>query len=97
MPAYLEKYFWDIDFQSLNPVADDEYITARLLEYGDVDAVRWLLKKMKKSQLKKAVETSRKLSSRTANFWSLMLDINRSKIACLKKSYQKMQRTHWRS
>ncbi len=96
MPLFLKKYFWDVDFGSIDLKADGDYVSARLLEYGDVEAIRWLLNKIEKPRLEKIVKTSRKLSPRSCNFWSLFFDINRSKVKCLKKSYQKMQKSHWR-
>ena len=96
IPPYLKKYFWDVDFGSMDLRTDGDYVSARLLEYGDAKAVRWLLGEVEKSRLRKIVTTSRKLSPRSCNFWSLFFGIDKSKVECLKKSYQKMQKSHWR-
>ena len=34
----LQKYFWEIDADSLNPKKNHEYIISRILEYGDKEA-----------------------------------------------------------
>jgi len=95
MPLFLKKYFWDVDFSGLDFRENPGYITARILEYGDAKAIKWLFGASQKNEIKKVVMKSRQLSSKTANFWSLFLNINRNKIECLKKSYQKMQKSHW--
>ena len=96
IPPFLKKYFWDVDFGSMDLQTDGEYVSARLLEYGDAKAIRWLFKKIEKGRLEKIVRSSRKLSPRSCNFWSLFFGINKSKVKCLKASYQKMQKSHWR-
>lgn len=96
MPLYLKKYFWDVDFGSIDLRTDGEYVSARLLEYGDAKAIRWLFEKIEKKQLEKIVKNSRKLSPRSCNFWSLFFGIDKNKVKCLKTSYQKMQKSHWR-
>lgn len=75
---------------------DGEYVSARLLEYGDAKAIRWLFGKIEKVRLEKIVRGSRKLSPRSCNFWSLFFGIDKNKVKCLKTSYQKMQKSHWR-
>jgi hypothetical protein len=96
MPLYLKKYFWDVDFGTIDLQTDGEYISARLLEYGDPKAIRWLFEKVEKNQLEKIVQNSRKLSPKSCNFWSLFFGIKRRNVKCLRKSYQKMQKSHWR-
>ncbi|OGI25655.1 MAG: hypothetical protein A3J76_01620 [Candidatus Moranbacteria bacterium RBG_13_45_13] len=96
IPYYLKKYFWDVDFNSIDLPNDSDYISARLLEYGDVKAARWLLEIMGKPRLEKIVQNSRKISARSGSFWSRFFGIDRDKVKCLKKSYQKMQKSHWR-
>jgi len=95
LPSFLKKYFWDVDFYHLNFKKNQSYITTRLLEYGDIKAVRWLIKNVDKNKIKNIILKSRELSPRTVNFWSLLFDLDKSKILCLKKSYQKMRSGHW--
>ena len=71
------------------------FAISRILEYGDIKDVSWLFKKVKRKEIEEVVMKSRELSTKTANFWSLFLNLNKNKILCLKKSYQKMRKTHW--
>jgi hypothetical protein len=96
MPSYLKKYFWDVDFRLINLRSDDEYVSARILEYGDAKAIRWLFGKVERSRLEKIARDSRKLTPRSCNFWSIFFGLDKNKVKCLKKSYQKMRRSHWR-
>jgi hypothetical protein len=95
MPLFLKKYFWDVDFSRLDFRKNPTYVSARILEYGDIKALKWLFGISRKSEIKKVVMKSRQLSPKTANFWSLFFNINRGRIECLRKSYQKMQKSHW--
>lgn len=94
-PYFLKKYFWDVNFDSLDSKRDQLYIITRLLEYGDIEAIRWLIKTVKPGKIKEIILQSRQLSPKTVNFWKLFFNLDKSKIQCLKKSYQKMQSSHW--
>ena len=37
---FLKKYFWDVDFPSLNKKNHSEFIIERILEYGDKKEVK---------------------------------------------------------
>ena len=39
----LRWVFWEVDFDSLDPHRDGDYILARLLEFGGMEEVRWLI------------------------------------------------------
>ncbi len=91
----LKKYFWDIDVDRLDFKKEPEYVIIRLLEYGDVWAIRWLLRTFDKELVKKTILKHRGLSPRSINFWSLLFNLDKEKILCLNKSYQKVRKTHW--
>lgn len=95
LPLFLRKYFWDTDFNALDPARNSSYVIVRLLEHGDVQAIRWLSQHMSKRKMKEVIVRSRELSRRSANFWSLILHVDKEQMRCMKKSYQKMQRSHW--
>jgi len=95
LPSFLKKYFWDVDFTALKQKKYEQFIAKRILERGDVKAVRWLLKNIPEKAIKETVLSCRQLSSKTANFWAGFFGLNRKKILCLKKSFQKLQKSHW--
>ena len=95
LPKFLRKYFWEIDFDKLDFKKRIEYVTSRLLEYGDIDALRWLFRNVPEKKIKEVIQKGRGLSPRSLYFWSFFLNIPKEKILCLKRSYQKRQRSHW--
>lgn len=94
-PLFLKKYFWDIDFKKLDPEKHPEYVIERILELGDVRAVRWVLKNFDRKLIKKTIMTRRGLSPKTATFWSLILGIDKKNIVCLQTPYLATRQTHW--
>lgn len=94
-PAFLKKYFWDIDFNKLNPQKNPQYAIERILELGDTKAVRWVYKNFNHDIIRKAVCQSRTLSQKTASFWSLILKIPKKDILCLQSDSQKIHKPIW--
>lgn len=84
-PIFLKKYFWDIEFKKLDIQKHKVYVLRRILEYGDEKAVEWMQKNFKKSEIKNALCNYRGYSRKSANFWSIILNIPRKEILCLKK------------
>jgi len=94
-PAFLKKYFWDIDFNKLNVSERSTYVIERILEMGDEKAIRWLLKTFPKRVIKNVIVSSRGLSPQTGSFWSLVLNINQKEILCLQKPFLRLRQMHW--
>ncbi len=96
MPKYLKKYFWDIDFPKLKKDQNSHFIIERVLELGDIKSIDWMKKNFPEKEIKKIVLNSRRLSPKSANYWGLVFKLNKDKILCLKKSFQKKQKIAWR-
>lgn len=86
-PAFLKKYFWDIDFNKLDPNKYPAYVIQKILEFGDVRALRWLFRNFDRETIKKTVRERRGFSKLTANFCGIALDIPREEILCFKKGF----------
>lgn len=95
LPKFFKKYFWDVDFSKINLKDSESFVAERLLEYGDEKALSWLLKNVKEKTIKKILLEERALSSKSANFWAIYFGLPKNKILCLKKSYQKVRKSHW--
>ena len=95
LPKQFEKYFWDVDFEKLDEKKHKQYVVARLLEHGDLESVRWLLKKYQNRTIKKVLMKSREFTEKTANFWANYFGLNKNNILCLRKSYLKRRRELW--
>ena len=94
LPQFLKKYFWDADVARITE-KNASYVIGRILEHGDVQAVQWLFAHAEKADVEKTLMRRRGFSPRTANFWRIILGINKGKVACLKKSFVQMQKSHW--
>lgn len=95
LPAFLIKYFWDVDFSNLNAKEYPTFIIERILEHGDEKAVKWALNNFSDFQVKRVLLSRKSFSKKSANYWSLILGIPKNKILCLSRSYQEMQKSHW--
>lgn len=94
-PKFLKRYFWEVDFGKLDAKKSAEYVVNRLLEYGDEKAVRWMLDRFGKKQIKYVLCKYRGYSEKSANFWALVLGVPRNKVLCLQKSYLEMRKRTW--
>lgn len=95
LPEFLKKYFWDVDFENIEMENRRVYILKRILEYGDEKAVSWMRGNFTKEEIKDVLIKSRGFSQKSANFWAFVLDIEREKVKCLNKSFQKTQNQFW--
>jgi len=95
LPDFLKKYFWDVEFQRLDFEKRRQFILKRILEYGNEQAVSWMLKNFKRSEIKNVLCNFRGFSQKSANFWSLILDVPKDKVLCLKKALSKKQEKIW--
>ena len=95
LPVFLKQYFWDVDFEKVNPEKSAQYIIFRLLNKGNDKAIRWLFKTYPKDLIKEVVRERRGFSAKTANFWADLLDIDKRKVVCLQKPYLKMRQELW--
>ena len=95
LPKFLQSYFWDVDFKNLDTDKYSHFILERILEYGDKKDLNWATEHLSKDAFKKTVFCSRSLSPKSANFWALILNLDKNNILCLKKSSLKKQNKIW--
>ena len=73
IPTRFKKYFWDCDFEDLSMQKNAFFIIERILNFGDVDSVKWILSNTDRKMLVEVVERSRNLNKKTKNYWRIML------------------------
>ncbi len=95
LPKSFKQYFWDVDFDKIDPQKSDQYIIHRLIDRGNDTAIRWLLKNYSKDAIKNVVATRRGFSPKIANFWADFLGLDKRKVVCLQKPYLKMRQELW--
>lgn len=74
LPAHLEPFFWDVDFENVSIQRFPHFIMSRLMEHGDELAFRFLLHTFSREELRTTLTTSRSLSRRSRRFWAILLD-----------------------
>lgn len=84
IPQNLRSLFWDVNLEAFDPASFPEYTIARILEYGDKEAVTWLRATFTEEAIKRVVSGERRLSPRAANFWALAYGIPSQEVAALK-------------
>ena len=84
IPSHLRPLFWDTNLDNFNPTDYPIYTIARILEYGDEQAVAWLKETFPADQIKEVVHTEGRLSPKSANFWALVYGVPRYEVAALK-------------
>ena len=75
LPIKFKKYFWDCDFGKLNFIEHRNFILNRLLMYGDIDTIKFVLDQVSRNEIKnylykKGNNTLNKLSIK---FWNKLL------------------------
>ena len=85
LPEGLRPFFWDVEFEKLSVKESSYFIISRLMEHGDDEGMRFLLKNYSSEELTPVVLTSRALSPRSRNFWRIMLNCEDQK--CTARQY----------
>lgn len=75
--------FWDTDLQLIDPALHKEFVIERLLQYGGLEGVRWIMEYWGADSIREVVQKSRTLSRMTATFWSVYFDLPIETIRCL--------------
>lgn len=87
--------FWDVDPATIDPKKHDQYIIDRVLDFGEMDEVRWLSRFYDTSSIRKVLLTSRDISPKSANLWALVFGVDKKKMKCLNEQYLKERRKVW--
>jgi hypothetical protein len=66
-----KKYlFWDVS--KIDPYKNAEFIIQRILQFGDIDDLRWALNFYGEEKIKEIfLKVKRKLDKKSLNFWKL--------------------------
>ena len=95
IPTAAQRFFWDVNLSSLDMRRHAYFIIERLLEYGDVESVRWMLRIYSRRRITRVLKTTRMLTPKAANFWAMYFEIPKRQIPCLNISFLKKQKNFW--
>lgn len=81
LPPSLYRFFWDVQAEKVNPSTHPQYVINRLLDKGDLGAVKWVLWNFSKKTVIDSLRHGPAVDPPTASFWSSYLRISRKDIA----------------
>ena len=89
IPERIKRLFWDVDKERIDIKDQRSFIIRRIIDFGNMDDVKWMLNVYTSDEIIEVVKKSRGLSRKSAYFWSAYFNIPKKDVECLKKSYQK--------
>lgn len=95
IPPSLHHFFWDINVAKLDVEKKPYFVISRLLDKGDVDAVKWVRAHYSDREIGETLMKLRDFSLKVARFWALYLNIPEKDVLCLQQPYLTMRKTHW--
>ena len=95
LPSFLKKYFWDVEFKGVHLQQHRDFVLMRVLELGDEEAVQWMWENFNKEEMKNVLSKYRGFSSKSANFWAVILNTPREEVLCLRKPSPKGPEKIW--
>ena len=91
----LKPIFWDLDVEKLDLRKNARQIIERVLEWGGLKQVHWIMETYSKDEIIEVIKNSRQLSKKSANFWANYYDVSREEVKCLTRLLQKQQKVLW--
>lgn len=95
IPPTLHRFFWDVRAETVNPSVHPYYVINRLLDKGNMESARWILRNFPKETIIETLRRIRDFSPWNGRFWARYFNVPEEEVACLQPSYLKMRRTHW--
>ncbi|MBI4226336.1 hypothetical protein HY612_04450 [Candidatus Roizmanbacteria bacterium] len=96
LPRRLYRFFWDVSAETIDPKKNSQYVIERILEFGDAKALRWIQDNFAKKILKEIVKKNKRISKKTANYFSLIYHIPKTEITCLQEGFRNKHRRIWK-
>ena len=67
------ELFWDVDPKTIDPKKHARYIIERILDFGQTDEVRWLVRQYPSENIKRALKEPRSpIHAKSKALWSLL-------------------------
>ena len=83
VPNTLQSLFWDTNVSTFQLLAYPDYTILRVLELGDDQAIAWLREIFSTTEIRRVIQTERRLSPKSATFWALVYGIPEAEVAAL--------------
>jgi hypothetical protein len=75
IPQAFKKFFWDADFAKLKFPEHRNYVLGKLMVYGDLDSIKWILDTFDRGTISRYLEKrgERTLDKKSYIFWTKIL------------------------
>jgi hypothetical protein len=83
IPEHLPPLFWDVNIDAFDPASCPAHAIGRVLELGGEQAVAWMERSFSREQIAAVIRSERRLSRRSATYWSLVYGIKPEDVAAL--------------
>jgi hypothetical protein len=93
LPGNLHKFFWEHPDDTLDEDVHGFFIIERILEHGDDEAIRWVFHRYGHAGIQEVIQSSRRLSAKTTNFWRNYFRLGKDDVACSGESSPQPKRT----
>ena len=71
---FRQSLFWDTNPDWIDIKKNARYIIERVLDFGELDEVRWLFKTYPKEEIKQVVDLPRsQITDKSKSLWTLLL------------------------
>lgn len=70
LPEEFKKYFWDVDFKKLSFKEYKEFIAGRIIHFGNLKAIKWLIRNAGIPFIREVAKTDREMDKKSRNFWA---------------------------
>lgn len=95
LPRFLHPLFWDTDPVKIDLSKHQKYVIERVMDWGDMPHVKWMLDNFSKKEIKDTLRRTRNLFKRSAYFWANFLKVDPEQTRCLSRAYQKKHPSIW--
>lgn len=85
---HIIKYFWEHDENDIDPQEHWFIVLERLIEYGDIESIKWAIDYYESSQFIEVLRSSRRLSRKSATMWQNYFNLSKEEVKCLNISCQ---------
>jgi hypothetical protein len=91
IPSTIKPLLWDIKSEEGIDIRYSSFVIERVLELGDVKQYNWLKKEFSEKEIVNTLKSSKRISAKSANYFSLVYKIPKDAIQCLAKPYTQKQ------
>lgn len=95
LPKNLYQYFWEVDPKMVNPRKSPQYVINRLLDKGEVEAVRWTRRHFPEELIVHTLKTLRDFTPKRASFWAAFYNLSEEEVRCLQEPYRSRHKMLW--